>query len=62
MNKLLDKNCTKCGEVTSLRFVSSSGMDITPTGMFADCGRCGFSESVRSLDEKDRQLADKGEK
>lgn len=53
MEKLENKNCVKCGAKTSLRFVQSSGMDITPTGMFADCGRCGYSEKVRSLDEKD---------
>lgn len=50
--KLEEKNCDKCGAKTRLRYVPSSGMDITPTGMFADCTRCGFSQKVKSLDEK----------
>ena len=52
MNKLETPNCRKCGDETRLRFVKSSGMDIQPTGMFADCIRCGFSERINSLDEK----------
>lgn len=51
--KLEDKNCSKCGNKTHLRYVPSSGMDISPTGMFADCSRCGFSERIKSLEDKD---------
>ena len=53
MSYLNDKFCRKCGEVCKLRYVKSSGMDIEPTGMFSDCPRCGFSEIVKSLDEKE---------
>ena len=57
MNKLENPNCLKCGEKMSIRFVPSSGMDITPTGMFADCSRCGYSEKIQSLDDKNKMLA-----
>lgn len=50
--KLENKNCIKCGEETQLRYVTSSGMDIIPPGMFADCPRCGYSQKIKSLDEK----------
>ncbi len=56
MNKLENPNCSKCGGKMSIRFVSSSGMDITPTGMFADCSRCGFSKKIQSLDDKSELL------
>ena len=54
MNKEILENpiCPKCGEETSIHYRRSSGMDIEPTGMFADCSRCGYSEKIRSLDEK----------
>lgn len=56
MNKLKNPTCDKCGEEMTIRFVKSTGMDIGPTGMFADCGRCGFSKSIRALDDKDNRV------
>ena len=52
MNKINDLPCRKCGGDTSIHFVKSSGMDITPTGMFRTCSRCGYEERIDSLDEK----------
>lgn len=51
MYKLPDLPCRKCGGETTLNFIKSSGMDITPTGMFRNCARCGYSEPTDSLDE-----------
>ena len=52
MYKIPDESCRKCGGDTSIHFVKSSGMDITPTGMFRTCSRCGYEEGIDSLDEK----------
>ena len=52
MKKIEDKQCTKCGGNTHIKFVPSSGMDIQPTGMFRICNRCGYEESIKSLDDK----------
>ena len=58
MYKLPDVSCRKCGGDTSIRFISSSGMDITPTGMKRTCHRCGFEEFIKDLDdEKNKQNA-----
>ena len=43
-----------CGGNTSLHFVKSTGMDITPTGMFRTCSRCGYEEKIDSLDDRNR--------
>ena len=52
MYKLPDVACRKCGGDTSIHYVSSSGMDIKPTGVFRTCQRCGFEEKIDSLNEK----------
>lgn len=58
MYKIPDTECRKCGGSTSIHYVPSSGMDITPTGMFRTCHRCGFEEHISSLDDKNIDLAD----
>jgi len=50
--KLPDLPCKKCGGNTSIHFIKSTGMDITPTGMFKTCSRCGYKEGISSLDDK----------
>lgn len=52
VNRIENTPCRKCGGVTSIRFIPSCGMDIEPTGMKKICARCGFSEFIKSLDEK----------
>lgn len=51
MNKIQEPKCNICGNETKLRFEKSSGMDIEPTGLFADCVRCGNVQRVQSLKE-----------
>ena len=55
MKKLQTPDCPKCGSERTLRYVKSTGMDIEPVGMFADCPRCDFSGQIRALDEKQRE-------
>jgi predicted nucleic-acid-binding Zn-ribbon protein len=55
MNKLPNTPCRKCGGDTKLTFISSSGMDITPTGLKRTCLRCGYGEFIKSLDEGDNK-------
>lgn len=57
MDKLPNEPCRKCGGETSLNFVPSSGMDIEQTGMKRTCGRCGFSEFIKSLDDKENRMS-----
>ena len=54
MNKeeIKEPKCDVCGADTTLRFVKSSGMDIEPTGLFADCMRCGNRQRVKALNDK----------
>jgi hypothetical protein len=53
MEKEIKQNCRKCGAVQNLHYVPSSGMDIGTTGLHAICPRCGFTERIQSLDEKE---------
>ena len=52
MNKIESTPCRKCGGETKLNFIPSGGMDVEPTGLKKTCMRCGFSEFIPSLDEK----------
>lgn len=51
MEKIQEPKCNICGDETTLRYVKSSGMDIEPTGLFADCVRCGNSQLVKTSKE-----------
>lgn len=51
-----EPKCDVCGADTTLRFVKSSGMDIEPTGLFADCVRCGNSQRISPLKEKLKEI------
>ena len=61
MNEIPNSPCRKCGGDTSIHFVKSTGMDITPTGMFRTCGRCGFEEGIKSLDDENKYFAEQVE-
>ena len=54
--KMKEPKCDVCGADTTLRFVKSSGMDIEPTGLFADCVRCGNSQRISPLKEKLKEI------
>ena len=52
-NEIKEPKCRKCGGDTILDYRKSTGMDIEPTGLFAECMRCGFEERIKILDEKE---------
>ena len=54
MQKIENEKCVKCGGETSIHWIPSLGMDIEKTGMKRTCGRCGFSEFIKSLDDKNK--------
>ena len=56
MEKLQNPNCPKCGEIMGIKYIPSSGMDVQPTGMFANCYRCGYKMKISSLDEQEEMM------
>jgi hypothetical protein len=56
MKKLENPICPKCGEIMRIYFVKDRLIEMVPNGMQAECPRCLYSQSIKSLDELDEEL------
>lgn len=62
MHQIHNSSCRKCGGDTRIHWDAgekTSGMDIhplRPAGMKRNCMRCGFEETIDSLDDGDNKV------